>query len=53
MVGEAQTPDPNSDVLPVSVNSPMGEALIKARVGETVKVKAPRGTMQFKILEIV
>ncbi|MBC8105010.1 MAG: GreA/GreB family elongation factor, partial [Anaerolineae bacterium] len=28
-------------------------ALIKARVGETVKVKAPRGTMQFKILEIV
>ncbi|CAN5370596.1 transcription elongation factor GreA [soil metagenome] len=53
LVGEAVAPDPNSDVLPVSVNSPMGEALIKARVGETVKVKAPRGTMQFKILEIV
>ena len=29
------------------------EALMKARVGETVKVKAPRGTMEFKILEIV
>ena len=27
----------------------MGEALMKARVGETVKVKAPRGTMEFKI----
>ena len=53
LVGEAKAPDPNSDVLPVSVNSPMGEALLKARVGETVKVKAPRGTMQFKILEIV
>jgi transcription elongation factor GreA len=53
LVGEAQTPDPNSDVLPVSVNSPMGEALMKARVGDTVKVKAPRGTMEFKILEIV
>jgi transcription elongation factor GreA len=53
LVGEAATPDANSDVLPVSVNSPMGEALLKARVGETVNVKAPRGTMQFKILEIV
>jgi transcription elongation factor GreA len=53
LVGEAQTPDPNSDVLPVSVNSPMGEALMKARVGDTVKVKAPRGTMEFKILAIV
>jgi transcription elongation factor GreA len=53
LVGEAQTPDPNSDVLPVSVNSPMGEALMKARVGDTVKVKAPRGTMEFKILEIL
>ena len=29
------------------------EALMKARVGDTVKVKAPRGTMEFKILEIV
>ena len=31
----------------------MGEALMKAHVGDTVKVKAPRGTMEFKILEIV
>ena len=53
LVGEAATPDPNSDILPVSVNSPMGEALMKARVGDTVKVRAPRGTMEFKILEIV
>src|SRR6184192_2653295 len=50
LVGEATPPEANSDILPVSVNSPMGEALMKARVGETVKVKAPRGTMQFKIL---
>ncbi|HMB95743.1 MAG TPA: GreA/GreB family elongation factor [Tepidisphaeraceae bacterium] len=53
LVGEAVTPDANSDVLPVSANSPMGDALMKARVGDTVKVKAPRGTMEFKILEIV
>jgi transcription elongation factor GreA len=53
LVGEAQAPTTDSDVMPVSVNSPMGEALMKARVGETVKVKAPRGTMEFKILEIL
>src|SRR5687767_1518802 len=53
LVGEAQPPSADSDVLPVSVNSPMGEALMKARVGETIKVKAPRGTMEFKILQIV
>src|SRR5687768_14191067 len=53
LVGEAQPGSPDSDVLPVSANSPMGEALMKARVGDTVKVKAPRGTMEFKILEIM
>jgi transcription elongation factor GreA len=53
LVGEAQAMDPSSDIMPVSINSPMGEALMKARVGETVKVKAPRGTNEFKILEIV
>ncbi len=53
LVGEATPPSADSDVLPVSANSPMGEALMKARVGETVKVKAPRGTMEFKILEIM
>ena len=52
LVGEAQAPDANSDVLPVSATSPMGEALMKARVGDTVKVNAPRGAMEFKILEI-
>ena len=53
LVGEAQPPSAADDVLPVSVNSPMGEALMKARIGDTVKVKAPRGTMEFKIMEIL
>lgn len=53
IVGEATPPDANSDILPVSASSPMGEALIKSRVGDTVKVRAPRGTMEFKILEIL
>lgn len=51
LVGDAMPSD--GEILNVSVNSPMGEALMKARVGETVKVKAPRGTNEFKILEIV
>jgi transcription elongation factor GreA len=53
LVGEAQPPSADSDVLPVSASSPMGDALMKARVGDTIKVKAPRGTMEFKILEIM
>lgn len=53
LVGEAQTPSADSDVLPVTLSSPMGEALMKARVGDTIKVKAPRGAMEFKILEIL
>jgi transcription elongation factor GreA len=53
IVGEAVSPDPSSDILPVTASSPMGEALMKARVGDTVKVRAPRGTMEFKILAIV
>src|ERR1700678_2064893 len=53
IVGEAQGANAADEVMPVSASSPMGEALIKARVGDTVKVKAPRGTMEFKILEIV
>jgi transcription elongation factor GreA len=52
IVGEAQAAAGGGDVTNVTANSPMGEALIKARVGDTVKVKAPRGTMEFKILEI-
>ena len=53
LVGEVQPAASGDDVMPVSVNSPMGEALMKARVGDTVKVRAPRGAMEFKILEIV
>ena len=51
LVGDAMPSD--GEVMNVSVSSPMGDALMKARVGETVKVKAPRGTNEFKILEIV
>ena len=53
LVGEAEVPDAESEVLPVSGTSPMGEALMKARVGDTVKVKAPRGSMEFQVMEIL
>src|SRR5947208_13960306 len=51
LVGEAQPPSADSDILPVSANSPMGEALMKARVGDVVKVKATRWTKQLKIYD--
>jgi transcription elongation factor GreA len=51
LVGDAMPS--NDEVMNVSVSSPMGDALMKARVGDTVKVKAPRGTNEFKILAIV
>ena len=46
LVGEAVPPSADSDVLPVSANSPMGEALMKAKVGDTVKVKYRRGASE-------
>ncbi|MAE61100.1 MAG: transcription elongation factor GreA [Planctomycetaceae bacterium] len=41
------------EVIEVTTNSPMGEALMKARVGETVRVDLPKGIKRFEILEIV
>ncbi len=41
------------DYIEVTTGSPMGEALMKARVGETVRVDMPKGTKRFTILEIV
>ncbi|MFW6059090.1 MAG: transcription elongation factor GreA [Phycisphaeraceae bacterium] len=43
----------DSDEIEVTVGSPMGEALMKARVGETIKVELPKGVKRFEILEIV
>jgi transcription elongation factor GreA len=51
LVGEAT--NASDDVFEVTTNSPMGEALMKARVGETIAVRTPRGTKHFEILEIV
>jgi len=52
LVGEA-TGNFMLDYIEVTVSSPMGAALMKARVGETVKVDLPKGAKRFEILEIM
>lgn len=52
LVGEFSD-DPPEDYDEVTVSSPMGNALMKARVGEVVRVDAPRGVKRFEILEIL
>ncbi|MEM9083842.1 MAG: transcription elongation factor GreA, partial [Planctomycetota bacterium] len=52
LVGEA-TGNDTGDIVEVTVDSPMGEAMLKARVGETIKVDAPRGAIEFEIIEIL
>jgi transcription elongation factor GreA len=52
LVGEMSS-DPPEDYDEVTVTSPMGEALLKARIGETIRVNAPRGVKRFEIVEIV
>ncbi|MFO0874730.1 MAG: transcription elongation factor GreA [Phycisphaerales bacterium] len=52
IVGEASG-NFTADYIEVTTNSPMGMALMKARVGETVTVNLPRGAKRFAIVEIV
>ena len=52
LVGES-TGNFDAEEIEVTVSSPMGEALMKARVGEEIKVDLPRGIKRFKILEII
>lgn len=52
IVGEA-TGNMGADYIEVTVNSPLGSSLMKARIGETVRVDLPRGEARYLILEIV
>ena len=51
LVGES-TGRFDMDHLEVTTSSPMGEALLKARVGDVVKVDLPRGPRQYEVVEI-
>lgn len=52
LVGEASGRF-DADEIEVTAGSPMGEALMKARVGDTVRVDLPRGTKRFEVVEIL
>ena len=43
----------DEEIVEVTPTSPMGQALMKARVGEVVKVDSRRGEKRFEIVEIV
>jgi len=51
LVGE--TSGGSGDVVEVTATSPMGEALMRCRVGDVVRVNAPRGLKKFEIMEIM
>ncbi|MBI1375550.1 MAG: transcription elongation factor GreA [Phycisphaera sp.] len=53
LVGESTGKfDLDADWIEVTVGSPMGASLMKARIGEIVKVDLPRGTRRFEIVGI-
>jgi len=54
LVGESTGKfDLDADWIEVTAGSPMGESLMKARVGDTVKVDLPKGTKRFEVIEII
>jgi transcription elongation factor GreA len=53
IVGEVGKIDTDSDVMDVSARSPLGDALIRARVGEKINVNVPRGTLKYEVLELM
>ncbi|MBT8486639.1 MAG: transcription elongation factor GreA [Phycisphaerales bacterium] len=52
LVGEASG-SLDHDYVEVTPNSPMGQALMKARIGEVVRVDLRRGPKRFEVVEIL
>lgn len=52
LVGEASG-SVSLDFVEVTATSPMGESLMKARVGDVIKVTAPKGVIRFEVVEIL
>ena len=52
LVGESSG-DQDDDVFEVTAASPMGEAMMKARQGEMIRVDTPRGVKRFEVVEIL
>ena len=53
LVGQMSDGGGDDDVLEVTVTSPLGTALMRARVNETVRVELPRGERRYLIVAIV
>lgn len=53
LVGKSQTQEADPKVGKVSVDSPIGKALHKAKLGDTVVVSLPTGKVQYKLLKMV
>lgn len=45
--------DDDSDVIEISATSPLGEALMRTHVGSSVKVRVPRGEIEYKVVAIL
>jgi transcription elongation factor GreA len=43
----------DGEQIEVTTGSPMGESLMKARVGDTVRVELPKATKRFKVVDIL
>lgn len=52
LVGEPTDTD-DDEIFEVTASSPMGEAMMKARLGEVIRVNTPRGVKRFEITEIL
>lgn len=44
--------DYTTDVMKILTSSPLAQAMMHKKVGETVEVEVPRGTMRYKVLAI-
>jgi transcription elongation factor GreA len=53
IVGEVGNMDGDSDIMEVSARSPLGDALMRARVGDKINVNVPRGTLKYEIMELM
>ena len=53
LVGDSSSINPDDDIVEVTATSPMGEALFKAKVGDIVRVQAPRGMKRFEVIELL
>lgn len=53
IVGEVGAIDGDSEIMEVSARSPLGEVLVRARLGAQVSVNTKRGTRRYEIMELL